>query len=101
MQAFIAALISFFLIEPLGTEFRDRLEAVRAPQAIITGITTCIERATPALADRAWSDPWWFATTSFNVWTGLASLETVTAEAAPACSDVVRSAAPFLREQEG
>lgn len=100
MQDFIAALISFFLVEPLGAEVRERLEAARAPQAIVSQMLTCIEASAPALAERAWSDPWWAASASFGLWAGTASLESVTAEAAPACLPVIRSAAPFLRDRE-
>lgn len=100
MQDLFAALISLFLIDPLSAEVRERLEAAQAPQAIVSDVASCIEKSAPALAARAWSDPWWVASTSFSVWAGTASLETVAAEAAPACAPVLRTAAPFLRESE-
>ncbi len=100
MQDLAAALISFVLLDPLGAEVRERLEAARAPQAVVSEVVSCIEKAGPALAVRAWSEPLWIATTAFSVWTGTASVEAVAAEAAPACAPAIRSAAPFLRGEQ-
>ena len=97
MQDLFAALVSFFLIEPLQAEMADKLAAARAPQAIVSNVASCIDGAAPALVQRAWSDPWWVASTSFSVWVGAASLEEVAARAVPACTPAVRAAVPFLR----
>ena len=47
MQDLIAALVSFFLIEPLQAEMADKLAAARAPQAIVAEVTACARDAAP------------------------------------------------------
>jgi hypothetical protein len=96
MSEFITFLISFFLINPLQAEFSDKLAAARAPQAIVTQLSDCVVTATPALIERAFSDPWWAASSSFSVWTGQASPEAILVKAAPACGAAVEAARPFL-----
>ena len=100
MQDLFAALISLVLVQPLETELRDRLEAARAPQAAVAEVAACIQTSAPALAQRAWSDPWWVASTSLRVWIGTASPEAVAAEAAPACAPAIRAVAPYLNASE-
>ncbi len=70
MMEFISMLVSFFLTGPLQAEISEKLAAARAPQAIVTQMTDCARDAAPALLERAMSDPWWAATSSFSVWTG-------------------------------
>jgi hypothetical protein len=96
MQDVIAALISFFLIEPLQAEMTRTLAAARAPQTIITGVTTCAQAAAPALLARAAGDPGWAATTAVRVWAGWVRPEVVLIETAPQCGPAVDAARPFL-----
>ena len=51
MQDFIAALISFFLIEPLQAEIAEKLKAARAPQIILNDVATCAQAARPVIVD--------------------------------------------------
>ena len=89
-------LVSFFLTGPLQAEISEKLAAARAPQAIVTQVADCARDAAPALLERAISDPWWAATSSFSVWTGMARPESILVQAAPACCPAVAAARPFL-----
>jgi hypothetical protein len=99
MQDLIAALISFFLIEPLQAELADQLAAARAPQAVVAQVTSCARTATPVVVERAASDPWWAVSGAARLWAGLASPETVLLEAAPERAAAVEAARPLLIEQ--
>jgi hypothetical protein len=96
MMEFISMLVSFFLTGPLQAGISEKLAAARAPQAIVTQMADCARDAAPALLERAMSDPWWAATSSFSVWTGMARPETILVEAAPGCGPAVAAARPFL-----
>jgi len=98
MTDLIAALISFLLIEPLGAQIRERLEAARAPQAVIAEVAACARAATPLIVERATSDPWWAASSAVGLWIGTTRPERLLTEAAPACAGAVQAAQPFLRE---
>jgi hypothetical protein len=100
MQDFIAALVSFFLIEPLQAEMADKLAAARAPQAIVTDVASCARTATPLILARATSEPWWAASTAFGLWIGTTRPEGLLVEAAPGCAGAVQAARPFLREND-
>jgi hypothetical protein len=99
MQDLLAALISFFLIEPLQAELADQLAAARAPQAVVAQVTSCTRTATPVVVERAASDPQWAVSSAVRLWAGWASPETVLVEAAPGCAAAVEAARPLLMEQ--
>lgn len=63
----LAALVSFFLIDPLQAEMSKRLETAGAPPTIVADMAACGRTATPALVDRAAGDPWWAATTAVGI----------------------------------
>ena len=100
MQDFIAALVSFLLIEPLQAEMAAKLAAARAPQAVAAEVTACARDAAPLFVERATSDPWWAVSSGFQVWIGTARPETLLAEAAPSCDGAIRAARPFLTGDE-
>jgi hypothetical protein len=100
MQSLIAALVSFFLLEPLQGEIADKLAAARAPQALIAEITSCARTAAPAVVERSFSDPWWAAAGALRVWAGAGDLGELLVEAAPGCAGAVRSARPYLTNRE-
>ncbi len=100
MQDLIAALVSFFLIEPLQAEMADKLAAARAPQAIMAEVTSCARDAAPRIVERVISDPWWAVSSGFQVWTGTARPEAMLVEAAPGCAGAIRAARPFLTGDE-
>ena len=102
MYDLIALLVSLILMQPLQAGIEERLEAARAPQAVVQQVAQCAAAATPASVDRAWSDPWWAVTTVVGVWVGTASSESVLSEAAPApCGPAIAAARPFLGRPTG
>ena len=96
MQDLLAALISFFLIEPVQKKMADKLDAARAPRAIIAQVAGCAQAATPVVVERATSDPWWAVSTIVQVWTRTAKPDKILAETAPACRPAIEAARPFL-----
>jgi hypothetical protein len=100
MYDIIAALISFFLVDPLQADLSERLAAARAPAAVIDDVTTCAETAVPVMIERATGDPWWAVTSAFGVWTGMADPAAILLEAAPSCAGAVTAAESYLGEGE-
>ena len=92
----LAALVSFFLIDPLQAEMSKRLTAAGAPPTVVA----CARTATPALVDRATGDPWWAATTAVGIWLGSTKPDAVLVEAAPACAPAIDAARPFLTARQ-
>ena len=98
MQELIAALISFFLVEPLQAEIADKLKAARTPRAVLTDVTACLREAQPVVVGRATQDPWWATSSIVHVWIGAAQPEDLLVETAPACRPAVEAARLFLGE---
>ena len=96
----LAALVSFFLIDPLQAEISKRLEADGAPPTIVADIASCARTATPALVERATGDPWWAAATAVGIWLGSTKPDVVLAEAAPVCAPAIDAARPFLKPRQ-
>lgn len=96
IQEIIISLVSFFVVEPLQAELADKLAAARAPHAVIAQVSQCAMAATPVLAERVASDPWWGVTTTARIWTGMTSPETILAETSPSCTPALQAAQPFL-----
>lgn len=100
MQDLVAALISFFLIDPLQAKVTDTLTAARVPQAVLAEVTTCAREARPVIVDRATSDPWWAVSSIVHVWIGNVRPEALLADTAPACRPAIEAARPFLAGKE-
>ena len=98
MQDAVVSLVSLFLLGPLEAEIIDRLSATRAPPAIVSQVTACIQAAVPATVSRTVDDPWWAATSAVQLWIGSARAEALLVEAAPACAPALEAARPFLTE---
>jgi hypothetical protein len=96
IQDIIISIVSFFVVEPLQTGLADKLAAAGAPQTVIAQVSQCARAATPALAERVTSDPWWAVATTAQIWSGTTSPETVLGEAAPSCAPALQTARPFL-----
>ena len=96
-QDIILSLVSFFVVDPLQAELKDKLAAARAPQAVISQFAQCAREATPVLAARVMADPVWGVTETVRVWTGMTSPEAVLGGAAPSCATAVQAARPFLQ----
>lgn len=100
MQDLIAFLVGLLFIEPIEAQLSEKLEAARAPRAIVAQVEACAKAATPVVVDRFTADPFWAARTVASVWIGTASAETVLVEAVPSCKAAVDAARPFLEERE-
>lgn len=96
IRDFMIFLFTTFIVEPFQAEFNQVLASTQAPPAIVAEVAQCASIATPVLADRAMSDPWWGAMTVIGVWIGSTSPESVLTDAAPACGSAVQAARPFL-----
>ncbi|WP_293865747.1 hypothetical protein [uncultured Alsobacter sp.] len=100
MQDIVAALVSFFLIQPLQAEMAETLATMRAPSAVVAQVAACAQEAAPAVARRAMADPLWAAGTVVSVWIGQAQPEALLVEVVPGCAPAVTAARPFLRGDE-
>lgn len=98
MQEIIAALISFFLVQPLQAGIADALSAARAPRAVVVEVTACATAAAPAMIERAASDPIWAADRAIRIWTGMLTYQAALREAAPGCARALDAARPFLED---
>lgn len=86
-----------FVVDPFQADLAARLDAVRAPRAVLEQVTGCARAAIPELADRALSDPWWAVTAGLGVWIGLSPPEAVLRDTAPAvCAPALDAVRPFL-----
>lgn len=85
----MAALISFFLLDPLQSRLAERLEALRMPRAAVTQAISCARASTPAIANRVMSDPLWAAGRVYDVWIGGRAPEALLVELAPNCANAV------------
>jgi hypothetical protein len=92
----IAFLVATFLLGPLQAEVASRLEAGRAPVAVVQQVARCAADAAPQLAARAAAEPWWAVTTAFGAWMGTLQPEAVLRDAAPACAPAMDAARPYL-----
>jgi hypothetical protein len=101
MQDMLAALIAFFLLEPMQQRIAEELAATRAPQEVVTSVVTCATEHGPQIVNRALDDPWWAASSAFGVWIGFADPAELLAEAAPECVAAINAARPFLETQGG
>jgi hypothetical protein len=87
MHEFFAALISFFLIDPLQSAMADRFGNVSREQ--IASVTTCLGEATPVLIQQAFEAPWQTATQVIGIWSGMTLPEEILAKTTPGCAETV------------
>jgi hypothetical protein len=95
MQEFVAALIAFFLIEPLQAEMEKRIGS--ASRENMVEISACIREATPVLIRQASEDPWQTAIHVFGIWSGMTAPEEILVQTTPGCT----RAAELLRPSRG
>jgi hypothetical protein len=62
----------------------------------VADVSACARGATPAIVQRAISDPWWAATSAFQVWMGSTRPEQLLVQVAPNCQPAVAALRPFL-----
>ena len=96
MQDFIAAVISFFLVEPLHEHLNEMLAKARVPQAVVNEVISCAQTAAPVIVERAASDPWWAVFNGIRLWAGWVRPDALLVDAAPRCAPAVHAARPFL-----
>jgi hypothetical protein len=92
----LAFLVATFLLGPLQSGLESRLDAARAPAAVVQQVEACAVAAMPALVERATADPWWAVGTAFRAWIGTALPEAVLRDAVPGCAPAMAAARPFL-----
>ena len=98
MQEFLIAVITALLIQPLQAAIAEKLEAARAPQAVVAQLAGCAETAAPEVIDRAKSDPVWATVSAIRLALGWVRPEALLVEAAPGCGPAAAVAQPFLLE---
>lgn len=96
IEAFLAWLVATFLLGPIKAEVAARLEAARAPVAVIERIAACTVEAVPRLGERAVADPIWAAGTVLRLWIGTIPVDALLRDATPECQRQIREAMPFL-----
>lgn len=85
MQDIFAALVSFFILDPLEGELRTQLARAGIAQQSIGQVVACVQAEGPSVVGRAWNDPGWAVTTAFGLWSGATSPRAALADAAPRC----------------
>lgn len=96
-EALITWLVATFLMGPLQADSAGRLEAGRAPAAVVQQMSACASAAGPGLIRRASEDPLWAIGAAFGAWIGTTKPEALLGEAAPSCAPALAAARPFLQ----
>jgi hypothetical protein len=96
IAAFMALLVSTFLVGPLQSSLVAQLMDGRAPAAVVQQVEACATAALPVLVERATNELWWEISTAIGAWIGTTSPVTVLTEAAPTCVSALAAARPFL-----
>ena len=100
MQDLLAALVSFFLVQPLQNELSDKRAAAQAPAAVAAAVQTCAADAAPALVERGLADPWWAVSSTAGVWTGMTAPDALLIEVSPDCAPAIAAVRPYLSGDE-
>ena len=91
-----AWLLATFVIGPVQAELSSKMQAVKAPAAIMQQVQDCVVNGTPALIARATGDPFWGITTTISVVAGLTDAEAVLAGTSPQCAAAIGAVKPLL-----
>jgi predicted ABC-type sugar transport system permease subunit len=91
-----AWLLATFVIGPVQAELATKMQAVKAPAAIMQQVQDCVVNGTPALIARAVEDPFWGITTTISVVAGLTDAEAVLAGTSPQCATAIGAVKPLL-----
>jgi hypothetical protein len=92
----MAAIIGFFLIDPLMASLSEALATQNVPQNVATEIVECAKAAGPATIDRVMAEPFWALQSVISVWSGSLSAEAILADVAPACADSLDATRHFF-----
>lgn len=94
MNEFLMAMLNIFVLEPFRAELGDMLAS--APRDVVAQVTTCLNAAPAALADKV-ADLWgWSAAHALGVAFGMVSAESVIADVVPSCGPAISAAQPYL-----
>lgn len=96
MQGLMAAVIGFFLIDPLAASLSEALAAQKVPPHLAMEIVECTKAAGPAVIDRVMADPLWALQSVVSVWTGSLSAQAIVADVAPACANSLQATQSLL-----
>ncbi len=96
IQDIFAWLLATFVIGPVQAEFATKMQAARAPAAIVEQVQGCVVNATPILINRATNDMLWGVTTTISVATGLTDARTVLSQTSPECASAMNVLRPFI-----
>lgn len=86
MQDIVAALISFFLIEPVQAHIVERYVDAGLSRQAAAEAASCFSEATPGILQRVGNDPVWAVQHAVGYWTGTSTVEAIVLDAAPQCA---------------
>lgn len=86
MQEFMAALISFFLIEPVQAHIADRYVNAGLSRQAAAEAASCFSEATSGILRRVGSEPGWAIQHALGYWIGTSSIDAIVSDAAPHCA---------------
>ena len=92
MQDIIAALISFFLIEPVQARVAEHYAETGLSAQAATEAASCFSEVTPAILERAVNSPTWAVSHAFGYWTGISTVGGILSDIAPDCAVAVEKA---------
>ena len=85
MQEIIAALVSFFLIEPVQAHIAERYVEAGVSDEAAAEAASCFSEATPGILERAGGDPAWAVYHAVGYWIGTTTMSAIVEDAAPQC----------------
>ncbi|MEJ1161830.1 hypothetical protein [Prosthecomicrobium sp. N25] len=97
IQDMLVSIFVALVVDPAMAEIRSDLEAAKAPAAVMAQVSDCVTGAGPALARKAWDDPWWGVETAIGVAAGFTEAETALRAASPACAAAIDAVRPLLQ----
>jgi hypothetical protein len=89
LQEIIAALISFFLIEPVRDRVAEHYAETGLSAQAAAEAASCFSEATPGILERAGNNPAGAASHAFGYWTGMSTIDGILSDVAPHCAVAV------------
>ena len=89
MKEFFVSLFMFLVAEPMQAEWREALAGAGLAPEVASQTAACVASAGPAIAERAWEDPWWGFTSAVSVTIGMTSPEAVLEGVNPECAKLI------------
>jgi hypothetical protein len=97
---FLVSIFLFLVVDPMEADVRAALERAQVPAAVVADVTGCIRSSGQDLAERAWSDPVWGATTAISVAIGMTSAADAVGDVAPQCAAAIDQAMQAVNETQ-